>query len=225
MKKLLRRALSLFLAASLLSAAGVTAAASDALGEDLTAQDTLLNQDTELSTNVFWSSAYSDLRTENRITYTPNEDVTPIVTYGDTMTSLRTTSAISRQLEEAGYRVVAGLNGDFFNVGTGLPIGLVVSQGRLLSSDGGYYAIGFRADGTAVLGKPGVKVSADLGYELADESGYTTRVVRQLAGVNKARVSSGGIYLYTYEFNAKHTTGNTEPGVDVLCTTLPSGKR
>ena len=29
---------------------------------------------------------------------------------------------------------------------------------------------------------------------------------------------SGGIYLYTYDFNAKHTTGNTEPGVDVICT-------
>ena len=45
-----------------------------------------------------------------------------------------------------------------------------------------------------------------------------TQVVRQLTGVNKARVSTGGIYLYTYDFNTAHTTGTTEAGVDVLCT-------
>lgn len=69
-----------------------------------------------------------------------------------------------------------------------------------------------------MLGKPGVKVSADLGYDALDSYGTPTRVVRQLAGVNKARVSTGGIYLYTHDFNARHTTGNTEPGVDVVCT-------
>ena len=31
---------------------------------------------------------------------------------------------------------------------------------------------------------------------------------------NKARVSTGGIYLYTYDFNTAHTTGTTEAGVD-----------
>ena len=218
MKKFLRRTLSLLLSLSLVSSLAVTAAASEALGEDLTTQETLLNQETQLSTNVFWSTAYSDLRTENLITYTPNDDVTPIVTYGDTLTACSTLTTAAKRLEGEGYRVVAGINGDFFNFGTGLPIGLVVTEGQLRSSDGGYYAIGFLEDGSAVLGKPGLKVSADLGYQVDDGYGTLTRVVRQLSGVNKARVSSGGIYLYTYDFNAKHTTGNTEPGVDVVCT-------
>ena len=218
MKKFLRRTLSLLLSLSLVSSLAVTAAASEALGEDLTTQETLLNQETQLSTNVFWSTAYSDLRTENLITYTPNDDVTPIVTYGDTLTACSTLTTAAKRLEGAGYRVVAGINGDFFNFGTGLPIGLVVTEGQLRSSDGGYYAIGFLEDGSAVLGKPGLKVTADLGYQVDDGYGTLTRVVRQLSGVNKARVSSGGIYLYTYDFNAKHTTGNTEPGVDVVCT-------
>ena len=34
---------------------------------------------------------------------------------------------------------------DFYNVSTGLPIGMVVTEGLLRSSDAGYYAIGFRA--------------------------------------------------------------------------------
>ena len=114
--------------------------------------------------------------------------------------------------------MVAGINGDFFNTSNGLPIGILVSDGKLLSSDGGYYAIGFREDGSAVIGKPGLSVTADLGYQLADSTGYASEVIRTIAGVNKARVSTGGIYLYTYDFNDRHTTGNTEAGVDVLCT-------
>lgn len=223
MKHFSRKFLSLFLALALLGSLSLPAAASDALGEDLTAKDTQLHQETQLSTNVFWSTAYSDLRTENLITYAPNEDVTPIVTYGDVLTDRSKVSDMAKRLEAQGYRVVAGINGDFYNVGNGLPIGIVVTEGQLRSSDAGYYAIGFRADGTAVLGKPGVKVSADLGYTGYDSYGSSAQVVRQVTAVNKARVATGGIYLYTYDFNAKHTTGNTEAGVDVVCTIADGG--
>ena len=218
MKQFSKKLLSLLLVPVLACSLALPAAASDALGEDLTTQNTLLNQETELSTNVFWSSSYSDLRTENVVTYTPNEDVTPIVTYGSVLTSRSTPSAMAAQLEAQGYRVVAGINGDFYNTSTGLPIGIVITEGELRSSDGGYYAIGFRADGSAIIGKPAVKVSANLGYELLNDYGTPTEVVRSVTGVNKARVSTGGIYLYTYDFNDRHTTGNTEAGVDVVCT-------
>ena len=217
MKNCFRKTLSLLLALSLAAALALPAAASEALGDDLTSRDTLLNEQTQLSTNVFWSSTYSDLRTENLITYTPNKDVTPIVTFGGVLTDKTKVSVMAKGLEDQGYRVVAGINGDFYNTGTGLPVGIVVTDGQLRSSDAGYYAVGFRKDGTAVLGKPGVKVIADLGYQGMDSAGAVLQVVRQLSGVNKARVSSGGIYLYTYDFNAKHTTGNTEPGIDVIC--------
>ena len=171
MKKRTHRILSLLMAGSLLGTLTLPAAASDALGEDLTARDTVLHRQTELSTNVFWSSTYSDLRTENLITYVPNESVTPIVTYGDVLTDRHSVAEMAQQLEGEGYRVVAGVNGDFYNVSTGLPIGLVVTEGVLRSSDAGYYAIGFRADGSAVLGKPGIQVSADLGYAVDDGFG------------------------------------------------------
>lgn len=217
MKHRIRKLTSLLLSLSLISALTLPAAASDALGEDLSARDTELHQQTQLSTNVFWSTAYSDLRTENFITYTPNRAVTPMVTYGDVLTDRSSVAAMAAALEEEGYRVVAGINGDFYNVSNGLPIGLVVTDGILRSSDAGYYAIGFRADGSAVLGKPGVKVTADLGYAADDGFGGSTELVRPVAAVNKARTSSG-LYLYTYDFNAKHTTGTTETGVNVVCT-------
>ena len=78
MKHRIRKLTSLLLSLSLISALTLPAAASNALGEDLSAKDTLLHQETQLSTNVFWSTTYSDLRTENLITYTPNKAVTPI---------------------------------------------------------------------------------------------------------------------------------------------------
>ncbi|MDD3347022.1 S-layer homology domain-containing protein [Oscillibacter sp.] len=223
MKQFFRKSVSALLALSLLGSVSFSAAASNALGEDVTVKETLLHQQTQLSTNVFWSTAYSDLRTENVITYTPSENVTPIVTFGNSLTDRNTVSSMARQLEGEGHRVVAGINGDFYNVGTGLPIGMVVADGQIRSSDGGYYAIGFHADGTAIMGKPALKVSADLGYQLLDSYEVPTQVIRQLSGINKARVSTGGIYLYTYDFNAKHTTGTTEPGVDVVCT-IQEGK-
>lgn len=108
MKPFFRKTVSLLLAASLLSGISLSAQASEALGEDLTAKDTLLNYETQLSTNVFWSTSFSDLRTENLITYTPNEDVTPIVTYGSVLTSRNTVSSAAKTLESQGYRVVAG---------------------------------------------------------------------------------------------------------------------
>lgn len=217
MKKFLQKSLSLLLSLSLLCPLAANARASEALGEDLTQRETLLNERTQLSTNVFWSTAYSDLRTENLITYTPNSQVTPIITYGSVLTDRSTVSATAKVLESRGMRVVAGINGDFYNTGTGLPIGLTVSNGRLISSDGGYYAIGFREDGSAILGKPRLKATMDLGYDVIDQYGTPTRVVRSLDGINKSRVSEGGIFLYTHDFNAKHTTGTTEPGIDVVC--------
>ena len=214
MKRILKKILSVGLALSLTASLAAPALASEALGEELTEQNILLNKDTELISNVFWSSAYSDLRTEYAVVYEPNRSVKPIVTYGDVLTDRSTVSSMAKQLEKDGYRVAAGFNGDFYNVNTGLPIGLVVTEGILRSSDAGYHAIGFRKDGSAVLGKPGIKVTAELGYKAA---GTSTEVVRQVMGVNKARVSNGGIYLYTHDFNAKHTTGTTEAGIDVLC--------
>ena len=60
MKQMKLRTLSVLLSLALLASLTAPALASQALGDDLTATDTLLNQQTQLSTNVFWSTTYSD---------------------------------------------------------------------------------------------------------------------------------------------------------------------
>ena len=105
MKHRIRKLTSLLLSLSLISALPLPAAASSALGEDLFAKYTLLHQEAQLSTNVFWSTTYSDLRTENLITYTPNKAVTPIVTYGDALTDRSSVADTAALLEDDGYLV------------------------------------------------------------------------------------------------------------------------
>ncbi|MBQ9617855.1 MAG: phosphodiester glycosidase family protein, partial [Oscillibacter sp.] len=193
MKKIRSYLALLLVLSSLLTLAAPARADSDALGSDVQQTSTVIHQDTQLSTNVFWSSYFSNFRTENFVTYKPGGNVKPLVTYGDALTDVSTMSRAANYLEEQGYRVVCGINGDFFNTRNGLPIGLVVTDGKLRTSDAGYYAIGFRADGSAIIGKPNLQIHADFGYKIYEDANGT-EVVRDIAAINKARVSTGGIY-------------------------------
>lgn len=65
------------------------------------------------------------------------------MTYGSVLTSRNTVSSRCQDVGESGATgLVAGINGDFYNVGNGLPIGIVITEGQLRSTDGGYHAIG-----------------------------------------------------------------------------------
>ena len=209
MRSIIRKFLSLSLAVAI-AAAPLTALASDALGDDLAASSTTVNERTELNTGTFWSNTYSDLRQENYVVYSPNTRVTPIVTGGAYTTQLTTVSSAARELEARGYRVVAGMNGDYYDTATGIPLGSMMTEGVLRNASGEYYAIGFRDDGSTVMGKPSLRITAqsDLGRSLT------------VTAFNYVRQSTFGIYLYDSTFNARATTGTSEAGVDVVCSAV-----
>lgn len=93
------------------------------IGSDLYAYDSDIHKGTVLSHGVYWGATANDKRTENYISYTPSADVTPIVTYGSKVTSTSTVSSAAKALEAQGYRVVAGINGDYYYTGSGHPHG------------------------------------------------------------------------------------------------------
>jgi len=206
MKAPSRKLLSFVLSAALLLTLTQPAAASIALGDDLAARTETLHHGVELAEGTFWSNTYSDLRQENYVVYTPGTVVTPVVTYGDYVTATGTVSAVAKKLEEQGLRVVAGINGDYYGVANGVPLGSVMTQGVLRVAATGNYAVGFRADGTAILGAPELKLRAE-----SAAGGF------DIASVNQVRYSYGGIFLYTYDFNARHSTGTNAAGYDVVC--------
>ena len=210
MKRWMQRGAAFGLAL-LMTAGAAGASASDALGWEIHTGRVPLSQGTELGKNIFWSDTYSDLRTEHYITYAPNENVTPTVAYGSKVLTRATLTSMAQGLESQGRRVVSGINGDFYVLATGAPVGLLVTDGVLRSTQpyNVSWAIGFRADGTAFIGTPNVSVAAVLGGQAYSVSG----------GVNKVRKpsasdGSGGLTLLTSDFAS--TTQNTEAGVDVI---------
>lgn len=209
MKALSRKCTAFLLSLTLLLTLAPTALASEALGDDLDLRSTTLNHGTELGEGTFWSNTFSDLRQENYVVYTPNTSVTPIVTYGDYTTATSTVSAAAKRLEEQGLRVVAGINGDYYDTLNGAPLGTVMTDGVLRVASASNYAVGFRADGTAILGAPALAMQV--------ESANTSF---SIAAVNQVRYSYGGIYLYTYDFNARRSTGTNAAGYDVVCSAV-----
>ena len=199
MKRFLQRMAALALSAAMLTSAAL---ASDALGSRLYAYTLDICTGTTLTREVMWSASKKDLRTENYVTYRPNADVSPQVSYGSNVLSTQTVYSMAKALEAEGRRVLSGINGDYFVMASGDPLGLVVTDGVLRSSASYLSALGFREDGTAVAGKPDLDIKADF-------SGYSLKI----SEINKIR-SGAGYFLFSDDFGS--TTRNTRKGVDVI---------
>lgn len=172
------------------------------LGELINGYETYLGSGMELAKGVYWTG--SDYRSENYIEYSPSSAVRPVVVSGSKLCNYGNFSSMASLLENKGMHVIAGINGDYFIVSTSEPCGIVVEDGRLLSSDGGLNAVGFKADGTAVFGKPALKMY----YEI-DGQKYI------LNGFNKARAAGEAVVCdSTYDTE----TANSTKGVDIICT-------
>ncbi|MEG2421867.1 MAG: hypothetical protein RSB55_09950, partial [Oscillospiraceae bacterium] len=201
MKHTLSRSLSLILALSL--ALAPVASASMALGTELSDSVSTLAPGLTTTTQSLWSAAFSDLRTERYLSYTPSPSVRPVVAFGNTVLQRGTLTKMAKSLETAtGQRVVGGANGDFFSLATGDPIGLMVTDGIVRSSSSYNFAAGFRADGTAFVGQPYLSMQATV-------AGKNFGIVN----INKTR-DVGGYYLYTNDYGK--TTQHTKAGVDVI---------
>ncbi len=180
-----------------------TAAFAEVLGTKLDGYNTFLGSGMELSKGVYWTG--SDYQTENYIEYTPSQTVKPVVVSGSKLCNYGSYASMANLLEREGKHVIAGINGDYFVVATNEPLGIVVQNGTLLSSDAGHYGVGFKADGTAIFGEPALSVSINI-----DGTDYW------LDGVNKAR-NAGGAVLYSDAYSSSGKTHNTGAGVDIVC--------
>lgn len=201
MKPFLKRTVALLLGTTLLCS---TALASNALGSRLYSYTLNICDDTTLTREVMWSASRSDLRTENYVSYTPSKSVSPVVSYGSSVLSKQKVTTMAQDLERDGKRVLSGINGDYFVMATGDPLGLLVTDGVMRSSASYLSALGFREDGSAVIGKPDLTLRADF-------KDYSLKITN----INKIRTTNG-YYLFTDDFGT--TTKNTKSGIDVILT-------
>lgn len=83
--------------------------------------------------------------------YTPGEGTLPII-------STNRVYGRDRLGELIGDNTLGAVNGDFYSLKTGVPMGVMINDGLLISSDDDpempRFAIGFKADGSTIIGKP-----------------------------------------------------------------------
>ncbi len=151
----------------------------------------------------------STRRQQFTLDFDPEGSVKPLVLYGDTLYGKSTIEAVVQYAQDQGHHVLAAVNADYFSTANGVPTGMTIQDGRLVTSDGGWNAFGFRKDGTAVIGHP------ELTITVTTEEGDAL----QVAGLNKVR-DNKGLYLYTPDFD--YCTRTSADGVEVL---LQLGKR
>ncbi len=197
-RKKLIRTVSIASAVCLILGTGVLAAV---LGDLINGHETYLGAGMELSKGVYWTG--SDYQTENYIEYTPGSSVYPAVVDGSKLCNYGNFSSMAALLEKEGKHVIAGMNGDYYVVATNEPLGLVVVNGELWSTDADHWAIGFKADGNAVFGKPVVSVGVNIG---GTDYGFDS--------VNKTR-RDGGAAVYTDDYAP--ATKNAGEGADIIC--------
>ncbi len=207
----MKKALSLILTLALLLTLipGGALAYSDAYGSEVWQEDTEIYNGVTLSDNIYWSHYYEQLRHEYFVTVEPFSSITPVVAYGSSVCDRLTATTAAELYEAQGWRVIAGINGDYYDTATGYPLGLMISNGEILSGAGSNYALGFQRDGSVILGEPKLSIMAEYGGELLT-----------IAAINKPRVEGAGVTLLTHDFNNDHNTATHTDGLTVICTVL-----
>ena len=135
-----------------------------------------------------------NLLQQNVLTYEPNLTVRPMVIYGSTLYGRSTMSKIAAYLEDENLSLVAGVNGSFFDMSTGIPYGFVVTDGVLRTS-GNVNSVGFSRNGGVIIGNPDVHIFVSGGPLNNAEVFY-----------NKVLTTGNGIGLYSraYDTATKH---------------------
>ena len=136
-----------------------------------------------------------NLLQQHALTYTPGGDVAPMVIYGSTLYGRSTMSKIAAYLDDQNLSLVAGVNGSFFDMSTGIPYGFIVTDGVLRTS-GNINSVGFFKDGSAIIGSPDMHVLLTGGAFSNSEIFY-----------NKALTTGNGIGLYSRDYDT--ATKNT----------------
>ncbi len=83
----------------------------------------------------------------------------PILRFGNTVYGKDRLGSMVATETNDGKTVYAALNGDFFSMQTGVPSGIMIDGGRLISTDDTKYALGFLENGSAIIGKPSISMT------------------------------------------------------------------
>lgn len=125
-------------------------------------------------------------------------------------------SKMASDADQPGNRVIAGLNGDFYDLANGIPLGMFVGDGKILTSPpSDWYAFGLKADGTSLFG-PSPKLTRTV--TIGSKSTPITHI-------NRLR-SADALVLYSSDFYTSTMTNDLgdEVVLDILEGDVKSGQ-
>ena len=149
---------------------------------------------------------YKVLHSENQrgfvFEYTPQMGTVPVVVNGDSVYGRVTLGGMINIYKDTGdVNVTAGINADFFSMMTGVPLGVMINDGRLYASCEGKDAFGLYQNGLAVIGKPATDITLTIG-DRTDKIEYFNKYP-----------SIYNIYILNSDYG--DTTHSTEPSMEI----------
>ncbi|KOR88022.1 phosphodiester glycosidase family protein [Paenibacillus solani] len=124
-------------------------------------------------------------------------------------------SSMASAADKEGNRVIAAVNGDFYDMSTGIPLGLFMGDGEFLTDPpNGRLAFGIKKDGTTLFGSPKLTKNVSIGGTLSS-----------LSSINRLR-GTDALVLYTEKFQATTMTNNLgdEVILDIVSGRAASGE-
>ncbi|MGI6751237.1 MAG: S-layer homology domain-containing protein [Anaerovoracaceae bacterium] len=205
-KHIMKKRISTLIAVMMLISSIWGAVYAGSLGSEVFSKSLTISENTVLTNGVFWNSSANDKVTENYIAYRPGGSVIPAVAYGNDIYGAASLKKVVSMAAEKGQRVIAGMNGDFFNMSNGVVIGPVIKDGILRTSESSrFQSIGFYDDGSAFIARMNLNIRVD-GEKLGE--GISS------LNFNKVVSLQSGLMLYSEDFES--STKATIPTVNVI---------
>ncbi|MEI8215689.1 MAG: S-layer homology domain-containing protein [Eubacteriales bacterium] len=177
------------------------------------------NAETYISPNAFYEEKIS-VNSNQAVIHSFSTDmsgidsnVTPYAFVGD-IVGRASLTYMKNLLKAEGLTVIAGINGDYFDTVTGVPLGMSIHEGKLKNTGLNYSnAIGFKSDGTAFVGK----VVFDYTFTVNGNDTYSFQ------HINKPRGASNSLHLFNsnYASSTRTSGSNTEVVMTALDSTEP----
>lgn len=148
----------------------------------------------------------------------PSLDLQPGKTDGKVY-GMQGVTKMASDADQAGNRVVAAINGDYYDMSTGVPLGLFMGDGEILVSPPAptdWLAFGMKNDGSTIYGfSPELKRTLSIGGKEIP-----------ISDINRMRNNDEVLMLYTSSFHTSTMTNNLgdEVVLDILEGEVKSGK-
>ena len=122
--------------------------------------------------------------------------LTALATYGEYVYGGEVLSKMIKTAEnKTGKKVVVAINGDFYDTSNGVPLGIMIVNGKLATlgtTAGSEAAVGIKADGSIIFGNPSITLSFN--------DGSNSHNIKYLN--NDRKYNTSDLYLYTGDFGS-----------------------